>query len=344
MNAYVLRLLTLISAVLLAACPALARPFTDSAGRTVEIPDAPARVLAAGPPAAVLVYVVAPDLLAGWPRAPSEAEKPFLRPEVRDLPAYGRLAGRGGTANIEAVLAAKPDLIVDVGSVDKTYASLADRVQAQTGVPYILIDGTLTKSPETLRRLGLALNREARARELAAYADETLRSVAAGVSRIPVEARPRIYYARGPDGLETAPKGSITVESLDAVGARNVAEGGTGLARVSPEQVLGWNPDAIVTIDPRFPARAKNDPVWSGVKAVREGHVHVAPAAPFGWLDAPPAVNRLIGLRWLARTLYGDAFPGDLRAETRRFYALFYGVTLDDARLNQLLPPAGLPQ
>ncbi|GLK74791.1 iron ABC transporter substrate-binding protein [Methylopila jiangsuensis] len=340
----VARALALVTALLAAACPAAAKVFTDAAGRRVEIPDAPKRVLPAGPPAAVLVYVVAPDLLAGWTRAPSADEKPFLRPEVRDLPAYGRLAGRGGTANLEAVLAAKPDLIVDVGSVDKTYAALADRVQAQTGVPYILIDGALAKSPETLRRLGLALNRETRAGELATYADDALTSVAAGVARIPTEARPRVYYARGPDGLETAPKGSITVESLDAVGAVNVAEGGTGLARVSPEQILGWNPDAVVTIDQRFATRAKSDPVWSGIKAVREGRVYAAPAAPFGWLDAPPAVNRLIGLRWLARALYGGAFPGDLRAETKRFYALFYGVALDDARLDDLLPAAGPPR
>ncbi|MFD1333028.1 iron ABC transporter substrate-binding protein [Methylopila musalis] len=327
--------------MLVAACPAAAKVFTDAAGRRVEIPDAPKRVLPAGPPAAVLIYVLAPDLLAGWTRAPGADETPFLRPEVRDLPAYGRLAGRGGTANIEAVLAAKPDLIVDVGSVDATYASLADRVQAQTGIPYILIDGALAASPDTLRSLGLALNRETRAAELAAYADDTLASVAEGVARIPAEERPRVYYARGPDGLETAPKGSITVESLDAVGAVNVAEGGTGLARVSPEQILGWNPDAVVTIDQRFATRAKTDPIWSGIKAVRDGRVYAAPSLPFGWLDAPPAVNRLIGLRWLASALYGGGSSDDLRAETKRFYALFYGVALGEPELDRLLPPAG---
>ena len=36
---------------------ALSRPFTDAAGRTVELPDRIERVLAAGPPAAVLLYL-----------------------------------------------------------------------------------------------------------------------------------------------------------------------------------------------------------------------------------------------------------------------------------------------
>lgn len=330
----------LLVLLLLAPLPAAAKEFVDSAGRKVEIPDKPKRVFPAGPPAAVALYAVAPDLMAGWVRAPSEAEKAYLTPEVRELKAYGRIAGRGGTANIEAVLAAKPDLIIDVGSVDQTYASLADRVQKQTGIPYILIDGAFDQSATTLRTLGTVLDRETRAIELSAYASETLESLSLAIAQIPPSDRPRVYYARGADGLETAPKGSITVETLDAAGANNVVEGGQGLSRVSPEQVLGWNPDAIVTIDANFASRAKTDPVWSSVKAVQDGRIYAAPSLPFGWLDAPPAVNRLIGVRWLAKSLYGDKIPGDLRAETKRFYKLFYGVELDDARLDALLAGA----
>jgi len=29
---------------------------------------------------------------------------------------------------------------------------------------------------------------------------------------------------------------------------------------------------------------------------VRTGRVHLAPRLPFGWVDLPPSVNRLIGL------------------------------------------------
>ena len=49
---------------------AAARSVTDSAGRVVEIPDAVNTVFAAGPPAMVLVYVMKPEALTGWPRAP----------------------------------------------------------------------------------------------------------------------------------------------------------------------------------------------------------------------------------------------------------------------------------
>ena len=39
------------------------RVVTDAAGRTVAIPPRVERVFAAGPPAAILVYALAPDLL-----------------------------------------------------------------------------------------------------------------------------------------------------------------------------------------------------------------------------------------------------------------------------------------
>ena len=43
------------------------RVVTDSAGRQVDVPDRIGRVFTAGPPASVLLYVLAPDRLAGWP-------------------------------------------------------------------------------------------------------------------------------------------------------------------------------------------------------------------------------------------------------------------------------------
>ena len=61
-----------------------------------------------------------------------------------------------------------------------------------------------------------------------------------------------------------------------------------GLANVSIEQVLLWNPDVIITIDQDFAANVRNDPAWASIKAVREDRVHLSPKMPFGWVDFPP--------------------------------------------------------
>jgi iron complex transport system substrate-binding protein len=58
---------------------------------------------------------------------------------------------------------------------------------------------------------------------------------------------------------------------------------------------------------------------------------------PFGWVDFPPSINRLIGLWWLAKILYPERFPEDLRVLARDFYARFYHVTPTDAQIEQVL-------
>ncbi|GJE25531.1 iron ABC transporter substrate-binding protein [Methylobacterium organophilum] len=324
------------------AFAAQARPFLDAAGRTVEVPETVGRVLAAGPPAGVLLYTLAPGKMAGWVSAPSAEAMPFLAAGTRALPAFGRLTGRGGSANVESVLAARPDLIVDVGSTGPTYASLADRVQAQTGIPYILLDGAFAKTPEVYRRLGALLGEDGRGAELAEAAQALMGEVAGKVGHLPAESRPRVYYARGPKGLETGLAGSINVEILGLAGARNVADaaGPGGLATVSPEQVLAWNPDVILTVDDAVARMFREDPLWSGLEAVKAGRIYRAPALPFGWFDAPPGVNRLIGLRWLAGQLHPDLFPQPVGEAVRDFYRRFYHVELDPAGVEALLAGA----
>jgi iron complex transport system substrate-binding protein len=316
------------------------RAVTDSAGRRVEVPARIARVFAAGPPASILVYALAPDTLLGWTSAFRPAERPFVPARYADLPTVGRLAGRAGTANVESVLAMRPDVILDYGAVAPTYVSLADRVQQQTGVPYLLFEGSLGAIPRTLEAVGDLLGVPDRGRELARYATRVLADVDARVARVPPERRPRVYYARGPRGLETGLKGSINVESLERLGARNVAAAAgerSGIAAVSLEQVLAWDPEVIVTLDPAAARTIRTDPAWQPIQAVRAGRVHVAPSLPFGWIDFPPSVNRLIGLVWLGSVLYPDLFPGDLRQEARAFYGLFYHQAPDDRLVDSLV-------
>lgn len=322
------------------AAPRLARAaeVTDAAGRAVAIPERVARVFPSGPPAAILLYTLAPDLLLGWPRANRPAEREFLLADVGARPEVGRLTGRGNTANLEVVLALKPDLILDVGTIDPTYVSLAERVQQQTGISYALLDGRFDKTVETYRLLGRLVGRSREAETLARYAQNTMDEVLSRTAKIPSERRPRVYYARGPRGLETALGGSINVELIELIGARNVAgERRGGLANVSIEQVLLWDPEVIVTIDQDFAASVRSDPAWASVAAVRAGRIHLSPKLPFGWVDFPPSVNRLIGLWWLAKIFYPDLVPEDMRALTREFYDLFYHVTPSSEQIERVL-------
>ncbi|MCE2999327.1 MAG: iron ABC transporter substrate-binding protein [Betaproteobacteria bacterium] len=321
------------------------RTVTDGAGRRVQIPLKVSRIYAAGPPASVLAFALAPEKLIGWTTPFRDAEKPFVAPRYAELPAYGRLTGRGNTANVEVVIKAQPDLIVDYGAVRDTFVSLADRVHAQTGIPYLLLDGDFDRMVEVIMQFGQITGEEGRAAALAKYARDTLADIAGRVAKVPPARRPRVYYARGPAGLNTGLAGSINTESIEQVGATNVAAelGRGGLVQVSIEQVLRWNPDLIVTTDAQFFQLARSHPLWRALPAVRDGRLHLAPQLPFGWIDFPPSLNRLIGLRWLARLLYPEVFSEDLRPIVRDFYSRLYHQTPSEAQLDQLLGAAVAP-
>jgi iron complex transport system substrate-binding protein len=132
------------------------------------------------------------------------------------------------------------------------------------------------------------------------------------------------------------------VETIEFLGAHNVAaERRGGLANVSVEQVLAWNPEVIVTIEPAFATTVRTDPVWAPIKAVQTARIYLSPRLPFGWVDFPPSVNRLIGLWWLAKAFYPEKFPEDLRPLTREFYQRFYHMTPSDEQIDNVLSGQG---
>lgn len=332
----------LLGGPVLLSGPILAAQVEDATGRKVEVPDHIQRVMAAGPPASVVLYVLAPEKMIGWVQAPPAAQREFLLPTVRDLPELGRLTGRGDTANLEVVLKAKPDVILDFGTVNPTYVSLAERVQQQTGIPYLLFDGRLDKTAQSIRAIGKAIGVDARAEAIARYVEETDSLLDQRLSSIPASARHRVYLARQGNGLETELTGSINTEIIERAGGINVAERGSGragLATVSMEQVLAWAPDTLMTMDTNFFGSVFTNAVWAPVPAVAAHRVYLAPRLPFGWIDQPPSINRTIGLRWTAHLLYPDQFPEDIHVTARNFIKLFYQTEPDDAAIDRILGP-----
>lgn len=317
---------------------AAARTVVDAVGRTVEVPDHVARVFAAGPPASVAIYVVAPDKLIGWIRAPSEAAKAFLPQRYADLPIVGRLTGKGEKTDQELLKRLAPDLILDIGTVNSEYAALADRVQRDTGIPYLLLDGSLRQTPGLLRTVGDLLGATERGVALGAWAERALAETGGRTANLEPDQRRRAYFGRGAEGLETGGAGFINVESLETAGLVNVAAAlSPGWHQVTPAEVAQWQPDLIVTEQPGLPTKLAADPAWSGVAAVHAGGVHVAPSAPFGWVEGPPGPNRLLGLYWLDAVAYSGAAQADLAERAREFYRLFYGVELTPAALDNTL-------
>jgi len=335
-----------------AAEPAPAgRVIADMAGRRLTVPATIRSVYSTSPMGDILMYTLAPAKAAGVSLRRTDDERRFLLDAYNRLPVLGGWYGKNTTGNPEVIINAKPDIVLSMGELDGTERSTAERLQAQLGLPVVMVDGALQKADATYRFLGALLAEEQCGNALADYCRQSLDRVAAAVATIPAAERLRVYYAEGLQGLETEARGSLRTEVLDLAGGINVADvpllRGFGRAAVSFEQLLVWNPQRIiVSLDRGYAGgtgnygRVTTDPGWRTVAAVANGKVYQIPSLPFNWFDRPPSVSRIMGVLWLTNLLYPDRLPLDIRAQTREFYALFYHKALTDAELDEVLANA----
>jgi iron complex transport system substrate-binding protein len=334
-------LVLLLLAVLgVGVCPVRAADFVDAAGRRVLLPEPVERVMPASPTAEVLVYVLAPDRLVGASRAARHGAA-----AGRHVPVLGWRPGMGPVSMAETARQLRAQLIIDAGLVTPERAAFADQVQQLTGIPYILVDDSVARMPSMLRAIGAVLGPSERARHLGRYAEDAINTVRGRLLIQAPETRPSVYYGRRADGLETALPGSAEGEAIDQAGAINVARGlGRGqLVTITPEQLFAWNPEIIIAEQRSFYDALRRNRAWRGLAAVSHKRVYLAPAYPFGWIDDPPGVNRLIGLRWLSGLFYPDVNQEDLRSAVCEFYDQFYGIKLTNAQIEAMVRPAGAP-
>ena len=322
--------------------PGRAADFVDSAERYVVLPDRIGRVMAADQSAAVLVFVLAPEKLVGWSRPLTREQRAYLPAKFARLPVAGQLTGPTPTVAADAVGRLRPDLIIETGAVSPEAAARADAIQQQTRIPYILLDGGIQQIPDTLATVGAMLGVAERGQDLAHSARTAVDGLRGRLLITESTERPLVYYGRGADGLETGLARSQAMAAIDQAGVINVAAGlGSGeLTRVTREQIFQWNPAIIIAQRRSFYNALQRDRGWRGLAAVAKKRVYLAPGEPFGWIDDPAGVNRIIGLPWLSALCYPDVYQEDLRASVREFYDQFYRIKLSDRQLEALVRPA----
>ena len=303
---------------------ALAKHLLDYNG-ALPAPAGIQRVFAAGPPAAVFLYTLVPEKLLGWPMSLAPENLTFIHADQQHLPYIGRLAGRGSTVSLETLVLLAPDVIVDVGNAGNTHRSAAKRVTQQTGIATLQIEGLLAQTPAQLREAGALLGVRERAEQLAVYSEKLL-ARAARFAHQQAKKPTKVYFARSYDGLETGLAGSIHSEVIELLGCENVAKqtGHKGIGQISLEQLLTWQPDYLLSQDQEFVQLANTAPQWQALTAVQSGRVYSAPKIPFGWLDGPPGVNRLLGVLWLMALLEERLDGQQLQDEVAEFFSLFY--------------------
>jgi iron complex transport system substrate-binding protein len=306
---------------------------TDDAKRSVTLPAHVARVFAAGATAEVLLYTLVPDMLVGRNHMPTAAALELMPPALRSPTPIKNLPDRDDPRYDEELLALKPDVYIDYGTIDDDYVGSLEAISGRTKIPALILDGRLTNVPASYRKLGGALGVQDRSEKLAAEAQRVLdkyRNAAAGV---------RVYLACSRDSLIPCVQGHAFGEAGELLGAVNTA-GTTATAPKRPftvQEVRLSKPDAIVVASQLSADIMRNDPEWHEVGAVASGRVYSPPDQPFGWGPRPPSVNRLFGVIWMAYVLRAKPFDDAFFADVTSAFETFYHFTPTRAQLDKLV-------
>lgn len=321
------------------------RIFIDSVGRSVKIPSKINSVAPSGPLAQIVLYTIAPNKLEGLSNDFSEEAKKYIDEKYWSLPKFGQFYGKNASLNMEALVAASPDVIIDIGETKETEKEDMDHLQSQLGIPTVFISATLDTMEEAYTMLGDLLGDTERASELAQYCKNTIERADLIRNSIKGDEKLRVFMAMGDTGLHTNAAGSIHADVLDRVGAVNVADvevvSTGGGSEVSFEQVLNWNPDVILVDNQKLYHTIVNDATWKELKAVQNKKVYCIPNVPYSFLNNPPSINRVIGINWLGNILYPDQYNLNIKDEIKRFYKLFYTVDLTDEQYDEIITDKG---
>ena len=284
----------LVLASVLAACERRTAPMHDTAtddfGDTVVVATAPVRIVSLNPTTTELLYAIgAGARLVGrtsYDRIPAAVSA------VPDL-------GPGLRPNVEAVLAARPDLVILYASEDNRDAARRLRAARVPTVAY-KVDRIADFARVTLA-LGRITGDTAAARVTVDTVGRTLAGTLVRTAALP---HPRVFWFLWESPLLAVGGGSFLSEMLKVAGALNVYD---SLPEPSPsitfEDLVRRDPD-IVLASATTRARMLADPRWRTLRAVRERRVLVFDTTIVNGPSARVGASAVA----LATLLHPDAF------------------------------------
>ena len=234
-------------------------PSADDDGRAIERRTTPARIVSLNPTTTEILFA-----LGAGPRLVGRTHWDVWPDSARLVPDLGN----GIQPNIEAILGAKPDLVILYASADNRPA--AERLRAM-GIPaYAFRVDRIADFRRVTLALGALLGDSARARQVVDSVQRTLDRVRAATAPLP---RPSVVLPMFDNPLYVIGGGSYLSELVAIAGGRNVYD---SLAAPSPqvslEDVLRRAPQVIL-VGPVTRDHMLADPRWRVLPAVSAGRV-----------------------------------------------------------------------
>jgi iron complex transport system substrate-binding protein len=239
-----------------AARPAVIR---DDFGDSVTLGASPQRIVSLNPATTELFFALgAGGRLVGRTRYDLY---PAAASAVPDL-------GNGMRPNLEAVLGARPDLVVLYASNENRDA--AARLRAAGVQTLTLRIDSIAQFRRAVATLGRVLGDTMAARTLVDSVDRTLARVRSATHGV---ARPATFWKAWDSPVIAIGGGSFLTELVEIAGGRNIyGDDPRPSLDVTIEDVVRRDPD-VVLAGPESAARMRAAPAWRALRAVRDGRV-----------------------------------------------------------------------
>ncbi|MEW9527781.1 ABC transporter substrate-binding protein [Microbispora sp. NPDC049125] len=239
-------------------------PVTVQAGNgSVTLTSRPGRIVSLSPTATEILYAIG----AGGQVAAVDDQS--------DYPAEAPKTSLSGfKPNVEAIVAAKPDLVVLANDLEGVVKGLG-----KVGVP-VLVEPAATKLDETydqIRDLGAATGNADKAGQVADGIKGELDRLAAAAPK----GKELTYYHELDTTPYAATSGTFIGQIYGLFGLKNIADAAPGAAggypKLSAEFIVKADPDLIFLADTKCcgqnAAALAGRPGWSGLSAIKDGHV-----------------------------------------------------------------------
>jgi iron complex transport system substrate-binding protein len=237
-----------------------------AANGTVKVASRPTAILSLSPTATEMLYAIGAG--SQVKAVDSLSDYPPQAPRTK-LSAY--------QPNVEAIVAEKPDLVVEAGDTGQLTKRLA-----AFSIPVLELPAPAKLAGEYAEfdQLGRATGHLAQAQQEVTRLRAQLHQIAAAA---PHHARPLTYYYELDQTYYSVTSSTFVGQLLALLGMKSIADQASGAAKsggypqLSAEYILKANPDYIILADTlcchQDAAAVAKRPGWSGLAAVKDGHI-----------------------------------------------------------------------
>jgi iron complex transport system substrate-binding protein len=259
----------------------------DDLDRNVVIKAEPKRIIALLPSHTETVYALG----AGSSMVGRDAYSDFPA-QVLELPKVGDLYN----PNIEAIVALKPDLVLN-----SEYGELTPKLEKAGITVWSGSAQTFDDVFETITVMGKILNREASATSLNAKMKADIREIETVIKAVK---KVSVYYEIDPTPYTVGPSSYLGVLIAKAGGANIIPKDLGDFPKISPELVVKANPSCIIGTSQ---AEASKRPGWANLNAILNNRVFQLTPEQDNLVSRPgPRIAQ--GLRVLAKILHPGLF------------------------------------